>query len=108
MPLLRAENMRQVSLCFISQQQFEFHPRYYIKCSHLFKGGGLNSQDQSRLRSRCLDLLRPTFETCRDYPYCLDNIFFLSVEIFKIETFPVETWSCQDFCQDCQDLLRQI
>jgi hypothetical protein len=41
MPLLRAENMRQMSLCFISQQQFEFHPRYYIKCSHLLLLTGL-------------------------------------------------------------------
>jgi hypothetical protein len=33
------------------------------------KLGGLNSWDQSRLRSRCFDLWRSTFETCRDDSY---------------------------------------
>jgi hypothetical protein len=37
--------------------------------------------------------------------------FFFLVEIFKIETFPVETRSCWDFCQDhrdCRDKSKQI
>jgi hypothetical protein len=38
------------------------------------KPGGLDSREQSRF----LDLSRSTFEKCRDYPYCQDNIFFLS------------------------------
>jgi hypothetical protein len=34
------------------------------------KPGGLDSRDQSRSRSRFLDLSRSTLETFRDYPYC--------------------------------------
>jgi hypothetical protein len=69
----------------------------------IIKLGVLDSRDQTRSRSKCRDLSRPTLETCRDYPYCRDKIFFVSVEIFKIETFPIETRSCRDFCRDCQD-----
>jgi hypothetical protein len=70
--------------------------------------GGLDSQDQAR--SRFLDMSRPTFETCQDYPCCRDKIIFFSVEFVKIETFQsrlscveffIETdeinWDCRDF-----------
>jgi hypothetical protein len=39
------------------------------------------------LRLRFLDLSRSTFETCQDFLDCQDTIFFVSVKIFKIETF---------------------
>jgi hypothetical protein len=41
---------------------------------------------------------------CQDLLNCLDQLFFVSVKIFKIETF--QSMSCQDFCRDCQDKLR--
>jgi hypothetical protein len=31
----------------------------------------------------------------------VETRFFFLVEILKIETFPVETTSCGDFCRDC-------
>ncbi len=59
------------------------------------KPGGLNSRDQSRLRSRFLDdMSRQTLKNCQDFLNCQDKLLFVSVEICKIET---ETLLCQDF-----------
>ena len=44
--------------------------------SKMCKVGGLDSQDQSRSRSRLSLVSRPTFETCQDYPSCQDWKFF--------------------------------
>ncbi len=57
-----------------------------FKWSDFIKPGGLDSRDQSRSRSRFLDLSRPTFENCQECPLCWDQLFF-SVEIFKIKIF---------------------
>jgi len=46
------------------------------------KPGGLNSRDQ--LRSRMSKVSRLTFENRWDYPSFWDQLFFISVEIFKI------------------------
>ncbi len=53
----------------------------------LSKVGGLDGRDQSRSRSRTSIVSRLTFENRRDYPSCRDQLFFISVEIFKIEIF---------------------
>ncbi len=54
---------------------------------HFFKPGGLNSRDQSRLRSRSSFVSRLAFENRQEYPSRWDQLFFFSVEIFKIEIF---------------------
>ncbi len=75
-----------------------------IKISSLNrKPGGLDSHDQSRSRSRFLDLSRPTFETCRDCPYCRDKIIFCLGQDFWIKT-----WPGRDFHQDCRDKSRLL
>ncbi len=58
---------------------------------------------------------RLTFENRRECPSCRDQLFFFSVEIFKIETFQsrlgcveifIETVKIFEICRDFQDLLR--
>ncbi len=50
-------------------------------------GVHLSSRDQSRSSSRMSFVSRLTFLKCRDYPSRRDQLFFFSVEIFKIEIF---------------------
>jgi hypothetical protein len=59
---------------------------------------------------------RRTFENGRDYPSRRDQLFFFSVEIFKIETFQsrlrrveifVEIVKTHRDCRDCWDLSRR-
>ncbi len=69
--------------CLSKPQERKFTKRYYEKGKH----GGLDSRDQSRSRSRTSIVSRLTFENGRDYPSRQDQFFFISVEIFKIETF---------------------
>ncbi len=78
------------------------------------KPGGLDSQDQSRSRSRTSLVSRLTFLKCRDYPSRQDQLFFFSVEIFKIETFQLRLGCVEIFIeivetnQDFQDLSRLL
>ncbi len=58
---------------------------YYKKWAWIVSLGGLNSRDESR--SRNLNLLRQTFKTCWDFLDCRDKLFFVSVKMFKMETF---------------------
>jgi len=76
--------------------QHRLHNLRYITSSGaiivIIKPGGLKSRDQSRLRF--LDLLRSTFETCRDYPSCRDQHFlFLGRDTILIVRY--------DFCMGC-------
>jgi hypothetical protein len=74
--------------------------------------GGLDSGDQSRSRSRSSFMWRLTFENRREYPSCQDQLFFFSVEIFKIEIFRSRFIFVEIFIeivetnQDCRDLSR--
>ncbi len=63
----------------------------------LSKVGGLYSGDQLRSRSRCLDRLRPTFETCRDYHYCRDQIFFSWLRFLKLRLFQLRLGNVKIF-----------
>jgi hypothetical protein len=87
-----------------------------IKCEHLFlvflslinaipKPGGLDSRDQSRSRSRFLDLSRPTFENRWECPSCRDQLFFPRSRFLKLRLF---NWDLvrQDFYRDRQDKSR--
>jgi hypothetical protein len=75
----------------------------------LIKPGGLDSQDQWRLRF--LDPSRSTFETYQDYPYWL---FFVSSKIFEIKTFESRLICIKILIEivetnpDCQDFSRNI
>ncbi len=60
---------------------------WYVCAFIHFKHGGLDSRDQSRSRSRTSFVSRLTFENRRECPSYWDQLFFFSVEIFKIETF---------------------
>jgi hypothetical protein len=60
-----------------------FKPAKQFNCA-INKPGGPDSRDQSRSRLRFLDLSRSTFEKCRDYPYCQDNIFFSQSRFLKL------------------------
>ncbi len=57
---------------------------------------------------------RLTFENRRDYPSCRDQLFFILVEIFKIEIFQSRLCRVEIFveivetCWDCQDLSRRV
>jgi hypothetical protein len=54
----------------------------------LYKVGGLDGRDQSRSRSRTSMVSRLTFENCRDYPSCRDQLFFLSrLRFLKLRFF---------------------
>ncbi len=59
----------------------------YDETRNKHKVGGLDSQDQSRSRSRTSIVSRLTFENCRDYPSFRDQLFFISVEIFQSRFF---------------------
>ncbi len=101
-----------------------------IKCEHLFlvflslinaipKPGGLDSRDQSRSRSRFLDLSRPTFENRWECPSCQDqllktvenfhrveiNFFFLGQDFLNWD-FSIQTWLRQYFYRDSRDKSR--
>jgi hypothetical protein len=58
-----------------------------VRLVAFLKHGGLDSRDQSRSRSKTSFVSRLTFEKCRECPSCQDQLFFFSVEIFKIKTF---------------------
>jgi hypothetical protein len=81
--------------------------------------GGLDSWDRSRSRSRTSFVSRLTFLKCRDYPSRRDQLFFFSVNIFKIKVFKIEIfWSRFIFVEifieivetnrDCWDLSRLL
>ncbi len=78
------------------------------------KVGGLDSQDQSRLRSRMSFVSRITFLKCQDFLDGRDHLFFFSVKIFKIEIFQLRFIFVKIFIKivkinrDCQDFLRFI
>jgi hypothetical protein len=82
--LYKSDHIKQLSLYkFLYNEQIRF---VLIKWK-IIKLGGLDSRDQSRLRSRLLDLSRSTFETCQDFLDCQDYYFFALVKIVKIDTF---------------------
>ncbi len=70
------------------------------------KVGGLDSQDQSRSRSRTSFVSRLTFLNCQDFLDGWDQLFFFLVKIFKIEIFQsrLTFWRCRDFL-NCRDSL---
>ncbi len=49
---------------------------------------------------------RLTFENRRDYPSCRDQLFFILVEIFKIEIFQSRLCRVEIFVKICQDASR--
>ncbi len=59
-----------------SDWENDLKTKYQLSEGNLPQLGGLDSRDQSRSRSRFLDLLRSTFETFQDYPYCGEKIIF--------------------------------
>ena len=76
------------------------------------KFGGLDSQDLSRSRSRTSLVSRPTFLKCRDYPSRRDQLFFFSIEIFKVEIFQSRLICIEIYIEiveinwDCRDKSR--
>ncbi len=84
----------------------------FLLLKQICKVGGLDSRDQSRSRTSIVSRL--TFENRRDYPSCWDQLFFISVEIFKIEIFQSRLWRVEIFVEivetrrDCRDLLRRV
>jgi hypothetical protein len=78
----------------------------------IIKVGGLDSRDQSRSRTSYVS--RRTFLNCRDFLDGRDQLFFFSVEIFKIEIFQSRLWRVEIFVEivetrrDCQDLSRHV
>ncbi len=87
-------------------------PKILISRSRFFKPGGLDSQDKLRLRN--LNLSRQTFKTCQGFLDCWNKLFFVSVEIFKIETFQLRLCLVKVFVKivetnrDCRDLSRNL
>jgi hypothetical protein len=79
-------------------------PKILISRSRFFLPGGLDSRDESR----------QTFKTCQDFLDCRNKLFFVSVKIFKIETFQLRLCLVEVFVKivetnrDCQDFLRRI
>ncbi len=68
------------------------------------KLGGLNlSWDQSRLRSRFLDVSRQSFKNCQDFLDCWDKLLFCLGQDYKIETFQLRLCHDKFFYWDCQD-----
>ncbi len=75
----------------------------------LFKPGGLNSRDQSRLILRPLDLSSSVFKTYQDLLNCLDTIYFCLGQDFKNQDFSIKILLRQVFYwdfRDCQDKSR--
>jgi hypothetical protein len=66
------------------------------------KPGGLDIRDRLRSRSRFLDLLRSTFETCQDCPYCWDKIFLSWSRFLKGEQQYCQKNIC---CTICRNLI---
>jgi len=77
---------------------------------HLDTPGGLDSQDQSRLRF--LNLSGQTFKKCWDCLDCRDKFFLSRLRFLKIKTFQLRLCHVVIFDkiletnQDCQDLSR--
>ncbi len=101
---------RQQGPCFAAQSCFYSGEKF----STFINPGALDSRDQSRSRSRTSFVSRLTFLNCQDFLDGRDQLFFFSVEIFKIMIFQSRLWRVKIFVEivetrrDCRDLSRRM
>jgi hypothetical protein len=89
---------------------------FWRKFSIFCKPGGLDSPDQSRLRSRLSFMLRSNFIKCQDYPSCqhqnFSQLWFLKLRFFSRD-FVVSRFLSRlsrriEIVKLCQDTLRFV